>query len=204
MSVGVDILVVGAGIAVGRWIGRALRARHARELAEDPPKDPVTTEPPLASFEDFPCQLGDVVVRSLERDEAWLAGALLFAEEKAVAALFIAPDAGTDHALLVRPAEGTFLWLAPLAEGELAIAEEPPLALEHASVQYQRVRRLPVRVSRHGQGAPDVGPRAVVAEYAGPGPKRLVVVAGTAQTLAWSGVALAVGEYDLLPCGKPQ
>ncbi|MDP9149934.1 MAG: hypothetical protein M3O36_08360 [Myxococcota bacterium] len=205
MSVGVDVLVVGAGIFVGRWIGRAIRARRsAAEVEQTPSKPigPIDAEP--ESLAAFPCQVGDVVVRTFERDEAWLAGALVFADQKPEAALFIAPEAGTDRALLVHPEETTLVWLAPLAKEELALTEEPPLALEHAAVHYQRARRLPVRVSAQGQGAPDVGPRAILAEYTGAGSQRLVVVAGTGQTLAWRGVALASGEYDILPCGKPQ
>ena len=46
-------------------------------------------------------------------------------------------------------------------------------------MRYERARRLPVRVSRVGTGAPAVGERAVVAEYAGPAGARLLVVAGT-------------------------
>jgi hypothetical protein len=46
-----------------------------------------------------------------------------------------------------------------------------------------------------------VGQSAVIAEYTGPGALRLVVVAGAEQTLAWRGVALAPGEYDVLPGG---
>jgi hypothetical protein len=57
-------------------------------------------------------------------------------------------------------------------------------------------------VTRRGSGAPSVGERAVVAEYAGPGAELIVVVAGTERTLAWIGVALAKGEYDVLPGGK--
>jgi hypothetical protein len=60
-----------------------------------------------------------------------------------------------------------------------------------------------VRVSRVGSGAPSVGDRAVVAEYAGPAAMRLLVVAGSEQTLAWKGVALEEGEYDVLP-GSPE
>lgn len=203
MSVGVDVLVVGAGIFVGRWLGRAFRSRRARRTPDAAPRDEVANHPNLGSLEAFACHLGDVVVRTVERDEAWLAGALVFAEEEPVLALFIAPEAGTDWAVLVRPGEDALVWLEPLPKGELALTADPPLALEHAAVRYQRARRLPVRVSRIGEGAPDVGARATVAEYVGAGAARLVVVAGTAQTLLWRGAALVAGEYDILPCGKP-
>ena len=41
----------------------------------------------------------------------------------------------------------------------------------------------------------------MVAEYTGPAGARLLVVAGADSTLAWKGVALGEGEYDVLPGG---
>jgi hypothetical protein len=142
------------------------------------------------------------VVRTAERDEAWLAGALVFEEEKPVAALFVAPEAGGDRALFVRDAPGSGLtWLVPLAKDALPLTSDPPHAVEHEGARYERARRLPVKVTRVGTGAPAVGARAVVAEYTGAAAERLVVVAGSEQTLAWKGVSLGEGEYDVLPGG---
>src|ERR1700734_690582 len=133
----------------------------------------------------FPCKLGDVVVRFAEGDEAWLAGAMLLEEEGPGAPPFVAPGAGGDRAVFVRDAVGAgMVWLAPIARGALAVPREPPHALEHEGVRYERARRLPVRVSRVGSGVPTVGDRAIVAEYAGPANLRLLVVAGTAEILA--------------------
>lgn len=202
MTILVDALVVGGGILLGRWIARALRAHRrpgegpagaVRRDAAQPASDP---------FAGMPCKLGDVVVRTAERDEAWLAGALVFEEEKPVAALFVAPEAGGDRALFVREAPGAGLtWLVPLAKGALPLTSDPPHAVEHDGARYERARRLPVKVTRVGSGAPSVGARAVVAEYAGAASERLVVVAGSEQTLAWKGVSLGEGEYDVLPGG---
>jgi hypothetical protein len=151
----------------------------------------------------FVCRLGDVVVRRLEGDEAWLAGALVLAEERPVAALFIAPDAGGERAVLVPgPAQTTLTWLAPLAEGQVTLAGEPPRALEHAGTHFERTRRLPVRVQRLGTGAPQVGDSAVLGEYAAAGLERMVVVVGADAALAWRGVALSESEYDVLPGGQ--
>jgi hypothetical protein len=151
----------------------------------------------------FVCKLGDVVVRRLEGDEAWLAGALLFAEERPVAVLYIAPDSGVGRAVLVSgPAQTTLTWLSPLAPGQLTLAGDPPQALEHAGMQFERIRRLPVRVQRLGTGAPQVGANAVMGEYAAPGLERLVVVVGAAAALAWRGVSLSESEYDVLPGGQ--
>ena len=142
-------------------------------------------------------------MRVVEGDEAWLAGALVLAEDRPVAALFVAPEAGGDHALFVRDAPGSGVtWLWPIPKGALAATEDPPHTLEHEGMRYERERRLPVRVSRVGSGAPSVGDRAVLAEYAAPGHARLLIIAGGSETLAWKGVALAEGEYEVLPGGK--
>jgi hypothetical protein len=198
VSIAVDALVILGGLALGRWIARSIwRRRAGSGAAVSAPSAPAED-----AFAAFPCKLGDVVVRVVERDEAWLAGALVFAEERPVAALFVAPEAGGDRAVLVREAPSAGLtWLAPLAKGDLPLTSDPPFALEHGGTRFERTRRLPVRVARAGSGAPNVGERAVVAEYGGPGTQRIVVVAGAEQTLAWRGVALAPGDYDVLPGG---
>jgi hypothetical protein len=154
-------------------------------------------------LEGFACKLGDVVIRRIEGDEAWLAGALVLAEDSPVAALFVAPVAGGERALLVPgPPRTALTWLTPLTPGELALSGEPPRSIEHAGARFERTRRLPVHVSRLGKGAPDVGPSALFAEYETHGAERLVVVVGRDAALAWRGVALAEGEYDILP-GSP-
>jgi hypothetical protein len=207
VSLVVDALVIAGGLALGRWIARSVRARRARAATTPAPGEPAD-EAPIANaalrdaFAAFPCKLGDVVVRMVERDEAWLAGALVFVEDRPVAVLFVAPEAGGDRAIFVRDAPGSGLtWLAPLAEGELLLTKEPPHSLEHRGARFERSRRLPVRIARLGSGAPGLGDRGVVSEYGGPGTQRIVVVAGAERTLAWRGVALAPAEYDILPGG---
>ena len=195
----VDVAIVGGGILLGRWIVRRMRARSSdRDTAAVGAKErPAPKADPLAGF---PCKLGDVLVRVAERDEAWLAGALVLEEERPVAVIFIAPEAGGDRAIFMRPPPPPGLaWMAPLKPAELALTADPPHTLEHGGTRYQRVRRLPVTVSRLGSGAPAVGPQAIVAEYEGGGSDRIVVLAGAQQTLAWKGVALGDGEYDVLP-----
>jgi hypothetical protein len=195
-----DAAVIVGGLALGRWIVRRVRAGRAETAPEAPgvaaEPGPVHHDPPAS----FPCKLGDVVIRVAERDEAWLAGAMMFEEERPVAALFAAPEAGGDRAVFVRDAPGAGMtWLTPITEDAPAARGDPPHALEHDGVRYERARRLPVRVSRVGSGAPSVGDRAVVAEYAGPAAMRLLIVAGSERTLAWKGVALGEGDYDVLP-----
>lgn len=196
MSLVLDALVVVGGLALGRWIGRSVRNRRSRAVPSKPPEAP----PPIDAFAALPCRLGDVVVRVLERDEAWLAGALVFEEDHPVAALFVAPEAGGDRAVFVDDAPGaTLTWLSPMTQGDAAVTAEPPHVLEHEGAILERARRLPVRVVRLGSGAPTIGERAVLAEYGGPGTQRILVVAGAEKTLAWKGVALVPREYDVLP-----
>jgi hypothetical protein len=154
------------------------------------------------AFEGFPCRLGDVVM-GVGGDEAWLAGALVLSEETPTAVLFIAPDAGGDRALWVRRSmTSDILWMLPIPPGELAVGAEPPSSLEHAGERYERVRRLPLNVERHGTGAPDMGDQVVVAEYKSlPGTKLLVMV-GPGGTRAWHGMSLEHGMYDVLASGK--
>lgn len=197
-----DAALVVGGLALGRWLVRRIRSRGPAAppapTADGAPRVTASTHPPAS----FPCKLGDVVVRTAEGDEAWLAGALMLEEDRPVAALFVAPEAGGDRAVFVRDAPGAGMtWLTPVMKDAPPATKDPPHALEHDGVRYERSRRLPVRVSRLGTGAPSVGDRAVVAEYAGPAAMRLLVLAGSERTLTWKGVALTEGEYDVLPGG---
>ncbi len=200
MSLVFDALIVVGGLALGRWIARSVRGKRTA------PAQPSETRAPASDpFAALPCKLGDVLVRVVERDEAWLAGALVLEEDHPVAALFVAPEAGGDRAVFARDAPGSGVtWLWPLPAGDPPLTKEPPHALEHGGAHYERARRLPVRVARHGSGAPNVGDRAVLAEYSGPGAQRIVVVAGTERTIAWKGVALSPADYDVLPGGGAQ
>jgi hypothetical protein len=226
VSLLIEALVVAGVVVVGRWIDRRMGARSAAKqrggppAPAPPPPSPPSQAPPSQAqaqarararaslpsadaFAGFRCRLGDVIVRVAERDEAWLAGALLLEEQQPVAALFVAPEAGGDRAVFVRRAEDSGVtWLSPLSAGEVAPGAEPPHVIEHRGTLFERARRLPVRVVRVGSGAPAVGERAVVAEYRGPAVERLVVLAGSERQLAWRGVALAEGEFDVLPGGR--
>jgi hypothetical protein len=198
----VDALLVVGGLAVGRWIVR--RVRSSRTPPVDAPS--LAAKPKAPSVElpaGLPCRLGDVVIRVGGGDEAWLAGALVLSEEHPVAVIFVAPEAGGDRALFVRAGAGPEItWLSPLPEGTVAPTREPPHALEVEGARFERSRRLPVRVSRVGTGAPSTGDRAVVAEYTGPDADRVLVLAGVEKLLAWKGVALGEREYDVLPASE--
>jgi hypothetical protein len=192
VSLLVELLVAAGGIVVGRWLAHRLRPSVQGDRTDAEPK------PVPCGLEAFSCRLGDVVVRRAERDEAWLAGALVFEEEGPVAALFIAPEAGRDRALFVHRAEEGLLWLSPLRPAPL-LPRDPPLTIEHGGVRFERRRRLPVRVRTLGTHVPTVGGNAVVAEYRGPGADRMVALAAEQQTWVWVGIALRNGDYDLLP-----
>jgi hypothetical protein len=188
-----ELLVIAGGIATGRWLAHRMRPRPPSQR-ETP--DAASNAP---EFDAFPCRLGDVVVRTAERDEAWLSGALVFEEQRPVAALFMAPDAGAHRAVLAHEAEEGLTWLSPLELGELLLPREIPLTIEHAGVRFERFRRVPVRVRTVGNHAPKVGDHAVVAEYRGRGAERLVVVVGAEQTWAGRGIALQKSDFDVLP-----
>ena len=56
-----------------------------------------------------------------------------------------------------------------------------------------------MKIARIGTGAPSVAPQGLLAEYAGSGLERLVVLACGPQTLAWVGVAMGERDYEVLP-----
>jgi hypothetical protein len=160
-------------------------------------------EGPHAHLEGFPCQLGDVLMR-LTGEEAWLAGGLVLSEEGPVAALFVAPDAGHDCAIYVRPQprEAVF-WMEPLDPGAVLVGGEPPSSVEHRGIRFERVRRLPLRPKRIGIGAPDVGDAVVLAEYASAGSERLLVMRSTTGVShAYRGEELEVSSYEVIASGK--
>jgi hypothetical protein len=204
LTLAVEAAVIAGGIFLGRMIARAVHKRGAKKEPACRLEAPAATDLHSAdSLAGFACKLGDVVVRRFEGDEAWLAGALVLAEDRPVAALFIAPDAQGERAVFVRgAAEATLAWLTPLAAGEVALSGDPPPAIEHAGARFRRTRRLPVRIERLGTGAPDVGGSAIMGEYAGSGLERIVMLVGTGASLVWRGVSLSEGEYDVLPGGQ--
>lgn len=216
------LLLAGAGGAalVTRWLGRgkgegaagtqqgAAGAPAARDVRSGPGPWPGATtgsdeRGAVDHLAGFPCQLGDVVTR-LTGEEAWLAGGVVLSEELPVAVLFVAPDAGRDVALYVRPSPSRALfWMAPLDPGEILVGGEPPTSVEHGRVRFERVRRLPLAPRRVGVGAPDVGDGVVVAEYASSGDERLVVVkTNLGAAFAYRGLALDPSAYEVIASGR--
>lgn len=223
---GLIVAGTSGAIAVGRWLsGRrgqpsepkpageggtndgndetrdAADGGEAKKNAAKPAKRKV--EGPHAHLVGFPCQLGDVLMRHTG-EEAWLAGGLVLSEEAPVAALFVAPDAGHDCAIYVRPQpREAVYWMEPLDPGAVLVGGEPPSSVEHGGIRFDRVRRLPLRPKRIGVGAPDVGDAVVLAEYASAGAERLLVMRSTSGTShAYRGEELEVSAYEVIPSGK--
>ena len=201
MSLVLTSLVVAGGVVMGRWIGRSAFANPSR--SGEGARRPVATFPSKVDpLLDFPCHLGDVVMRT-GGGEAWLAGAILFSEELPTSILFIAPEAGGDRALYVRPKPNEeIVWLLPLAPKEFLVGSEPPSSLEHEGERFERARRLPVRAERLGTGAPDVDEQLILAEYTCTSGDRLLLLSGSRGTHAWRGTCLAPGMYEVLASGK--
>jgi len=112
--------------------------------------------------------------------------------------LFVSPEAGADRAVLARGGAKELLWLSE--EKGVTIAQgEPPTALEAAGDRFERRRRIPLHAERMGTGAPELGHDVILAEYTGLGDECLVVLATKERVLAFRGVSLPSGTYDVLP-----
>ena len=150
----------------------------------------------------FACQLGDVLMR-ITGEEAWLAGGLVLSEDAPIAVLFVAPDAGHDIAIYVRPEPRSHLfWLAPLEPSAILVGGDTPSSVEHDGIRFERARKLPLRPRRIGVGAPDVGDTVIVAEYASTGADRLLVLKSTNGTVhAYRGQELDESSYEVIASG---
>ncbi len=162
------------------------------------PSSPTVSGPSLSGFR---CKLGDVVMRA-GGDEAWLAGALVLSEQRPTSALFIAPDAAGERAIYAKPEPAPSLaWLVPVRADALGLglAGAPPSTIELGANRFERVRRIPVRVTRLGSGTPDVGDVTTVGEYADAAGCVLLVLTGSGGAWAWTGSRLEDGMFDVLP-----
>src|SRR5439155_880129 len=84
---------------------RAERRVLARRGSKRGGRVTVAKKPARDPLDGFACKLGDVIIRA-GGDEAWLAGALVLAEDAPVAVLFVAPEAGSDRAVRARDVRG--------------------------------------------------------------------------------------------------
>ena len=194
---------------MGRWVAirhqkKALPAAAASAPPEDAPAPEgegttkMGTEEAAVDFGAFPCALGDVVLRTHDHAEAWLAGAIVLFEDAPAAVLFVAPDAAGERAIYARPRPSAELaWLAPVRRDALLVGAEPPSAIEIEGVRFERRRRLPFRTRRVGTGAPDVGETAIVGEYDAAAGGMAIVVIADGVGRAWQGRRLGPGEYEV-------
>ena len=205
MSLVLTAAAVAGGLALGRWLTR----RAIENAPVKPMASAKTSERTLAKesipWDRFVCRLGDVVVRQ-DGAEAWLAGALVFSEDAPAAVLFVAPEAKVDRAVFVRAKPSPeLLWLAPVAEDAWkAKGSEPPTSIELEGETFDRIRRLPFRVERVGEGAPDLGPEVIVAEYKSlrSEEKRVISISGGGHSRAWRGEKIEAVACDVLPSGS--
>ena len=205
MSLVFTAAAVAGGLALGRWLTRrAIRNAPVRPAPSAHSSEGAPAKESIA-WDRFVCRLGDVVVRQ-DGAEAWLAGALVFTEDAPAAVLFLAPEAKVDRAVFVRAKPSTdLLWLAPVAEDSWkANAAEPPTSIELDGETFDRIRRLPFRVERVGEGAPDLGPDVIVAEYKSlrSEEKRVISISGNGHSRAWRGEKIEAGACDVLPSGS--
>lgn len=149
-------------------------------------------------FEGLPLCLGDVVVA--EGEERWLAGGVIAREgDRVVAAVFFAPEGARTKAVVAfaRP-RNDILWLSPTSVDS---PSEPPASCEINGVAMTRRGRLPVVLSRRGQGVPVMGEAGVLAEYEGGADEVAVLLTSEGRAHAWSGRRLVEGDYDRLGSG---
>lgn len=201
---GLIVAGTSGALALGRWIVKRRKADADAPKVDAEPRAKKESKPePGDRLEGFPCQLGDVLMR-LTGEEAWLAGGVVLSEEMPVAALFVAPDAGHDCAIYVCPhPRESVAWLAPLDPGAILVGGEPPSAVEHEGIRFERVRKLPLRPRRIGVGAPDVGDAVLVAEYASTGSERLLLVRGSSGTTrAYRGHELEPHAFEVIASGR--
>jgi hypothetical protein len=215
MIVGLSALAVAGGLLLGRWVA----SRHRQGRRSSPPREgemegtgtvaagdggerrdgrPKADESEGAvDWTAFPCALGDVVMRTLDQDEAWLAGAVVLREDAPAAVLFIAPDAAGDRAIYVRPRPSSEVaWLLPVRES-VVVGAEPPGTIEIDGLRFERRRRLPLRAERLGTGAPDVVGIAILGEYAAASGEVAIVLIADGVGRAWRGKRLGEGEYEV-------
>jgi hypothetical protein len=210
VSIVITAVAVAGGLAFGRWLsGRAARREMPPRILSEPPAEDSPkskAQKPIApDWDRFPCRLGDVIVHP-NGDGAWLAAALVFFEEVSAADLFVAPEAKSDRAVYLRAKPNTeMIWLTPLAaDAWTPPPTAPPTAIEIEGEPFERIRRLPFRALRVGEGAPDLGEEILVAEYKSSRSleKRVISISGGGHARAWIGTAMDIGICDVLPSGE--
>lgn len=162
-----------------------------------PPKKKPAADPKTL-FEELPLALGDVVMA--EGGERWLAGAVIAKEQSRVlGALFLAPEGSSQHAIVCFAAPQRHIyWLTP---SELTSPDEPPATIELGTTMFRRRARIPVSLTRLGQGVPELHEEGLWAVYDGGGRDVAMVLTSGGRVMAYKGVRLDEGEFDRLGGG---
>jgi hypothetical protein len=197
------LLAIAAGVAAASGLVAARMRRGAAAVAE-PGAGGVEDAADVAGpgpFEGLPFARGDVV--SADREERWLAGALVARDAgRVISVLFVAPEGSVHRAVVVYPApRHDILWLHPVV---LDCPPEPPATLEIEGATLTRRGRIPVAIERLGQGAPRLGEVTLWATYEGGGDGVAVVLCSDGRVHAWAGRRYDAGEYDRLGRGEPE
>lgn len=192
------ILVATITAAVAASAGYLAARRRRPEPSPRGGSDPPEAPPPPDPFASLPLRLGDVVQSGHE--ERWLAGAVLARERgEVVAAVFLAPEGATQHAVAAfAPPRHDVYWMDP---AEVEAPGEPPATLELRGVAMERRSRVPVALETAGQGAPRLGAEGILATYDGGAGSVALVLGSEGRTLAWAGRRLDPGDYDRLGSG---
>jgi len=167
--------------------------------ADDETDDADEAWAPSPDLERLAVTLGDVV--SFDREERWLAGALVARDgHEVIGALFFAPEGSRHEVVAAFPAPRRELyWLSPVG---FEAGHEPPSSVELGGGVLERKTRRPAKLERLGQGAPSTGDEGLWAEYASPGGARAVIVRTSGGTFAYVGRVLQHGEYDRMGRGS--
>ena len=218
------ILLAAAVVAAASAAGAAFAKRAAARsdvstenpsppdgTAKEPSAPKAKVEPPAAKrapskvaeegalFARLPLALGDVV--SFDMQERWLAGALIARDgAEIVGVLFLAPEGVRHEAVAAFPTpRREIFWLSPI---DIESGMEPPSSADFGGIVMRRRCRVPVTITRMGQGAPHVGETAIWAEYEASAGARAVLIRGQSGVFAWSGAHCDDGDYDRMGRGE--
>ena len=187
-------LVLAAMVLGGSALVAGLTTRWMSSRKKHDPKPAVLAPPPPPapsplSKAGFDVDLGDVV--EVAGKELWLESAWLLSEGgDPVAAVYVAREA----VLLVLPPPKRTLHLLALVE--LRLPDNPPASVESGGVRFERVRRIPVRVTAIENSAPLPWDEALLAEYRGLAGDVLWMLGRGASAKAWQGRVVAESEIE--------
>jgi hypothetical protein len=187
--------VAAVAAASGWLLGRRARATHARAL---PPAKKAGSAPSVSPLEPFGLDLGDVLVRPGQED-ALLVGGLLLSEGSDPVAAILFARAGRGERKIVAAFPGPRTELFWLSVEDVEVARDPPSVLEIRGTMFDRSRRLPIGIQRHGQDLPDLPADALFAEYGNSLGGAAIVLRGTGTALVASGERIARDTVDHLP-----